>query len=84
MKTSFKFELGDKVKCIITGFSGKIICRSEWFSGCLQYCVKPPMVKDGEMLDGQHIDENQLTLIAREGVPVDGPNGGPQSDEPPR
>lgn len=62
-----KFTLGQRVRCIVTGFEGIAITRVVWLNGCEQYLVKPPAVqKDGEPLkmpDGNYIDDNQLELV---------------------
>lgn len=84
----FKFSLGDKVRCIITGFEGVITGRAEYFNGCVTYCVKPPITKDGAMQDGQWIDQPQLKLVkGSAAAPIhDTPLravGGPRMDQAP-
>lgn len=37
MDAVFKFELGDEVKEVITGFQGVIMGRSQYLTGCNQY-----------------------------------------------
>jgi hypothetical protein len=75
-------KLGQQVKDKVTGFTGIATARVEYLSGCVQFCVRPEMVKPGEMPDGQYIDDMQLDVIG-DGVfiPVD-PDGGPMPDTP--
>ncbi len=57
----FKFELGEILKDVITGFAGVVMSRTEYFTGCRHYALlsrKPD--KDGEIDKWQHIDEARL------------------------
>lgn len=53
----FEIELGEKVKDIITGFTGTVVARAEYLNGCIQYQIvgKEP---DKEIW----IDEAQLKV----------------------
>ena len=62
-------QLGQEVKDCITGFTGIATARVEYLNGCIQICVKPKMVKPGEMPEGQYIDDEQLEVIG-DGVRV--------------
>jgi len=78
-----KIELRDQVKDVITGFTGIVIARVEYLNGCIQYCVKPKILKEGKTLEGEYIDENQLKIIKK--WQKDKPKnekGGPQADIP--
>lgn len=44
----FKFQLGDEVKCKITGFTGIVIGQHRWLHGCLTYSVRSRELKDGK------------------------------------
>lgn len=44
----FKFELGDAVKDVVTGFNGIITGRSEFITGCRQYSVTARKLEGGE------------------------------------
>ncbi len=77
----FKFECGARVKDIISGFTGIIVARTEWFNGCRRYTVEQDQLKkDGGVHEGQAFDEQQL--VAR-GKPIKrpaaakSPDGGP-------
>ena len=58
----FKFENGDIVKDVITGFKGVVMARVDYFTGCNQYGVSPMNVtSEGKKPDWEYIDENRLT-----------------------
>lgn len=59
----FKFNCGDKVKCRLTGFTGIITARTEWFNGCLRYTVQPRGKKQSEYPDAKCFDEPELVLV---------------------
>lgn len=56
----FRFQLGDRARDLVTGFSGVIISRTEYLNGCIRYGIQPPLDKDGKMPDAVWIDEQQL------------------------
>jgi hypothetical protein len=60
--SGFKFELGSKVKCQVTGFVGAVVGRSEWLHGCLTYSVKPLELKDGKPQEAVGFDEGMLEI----------------------
>lgn len=61
----FKFELGDKVKCIHTGFEGVIVARTEYMNGCIQYNVVPRFQKGKGFPDEVGVDEGSLELMKK-------------------
>lgn len=64
MQSIFKFNLGDEVKDIITGFRGVIDSRTQWLNGCTRYGVQPSkLTKDGNVQDARAFDEQQLQLV---------------------
>jgi hypothetical protein len=73
-----KFNLGDRVKDAVTGFTGVCIARYEWLNGCIRYEVQSEKLKDGKPVDGVTFDQGQLTLV-KGGVVnvVPQPTGGP-------
>lgn len=64
----FKFELGDEVKDIITGFKGVVISRTQWLNACNVYGVQPRKLKDNKIQEKGHFDEPQLELVKSEVV----------------
>jgi len=79
---SEEIKLGQKVKDKVTGFIGIAISKVEYLNGCVQFCVKPKVDKDGKCLDGEWFDVDQLTVVS-DGVFVKKKvTGGPQTDTP--
>lgn len=79
----FKFNLGDEVKCRLTGFQGVITGRTQYLTGCDRFNVKPPLDKDGKMQDTWSFDENELELVTEKKVVLNEPKttkekGGPE------
>jgi hypothetical protein len=71
------FNLGDRVKDIVTGFQGIIMARTSWLYGCDRYTVVPEKLdKDGKVQDGSSFDEPQLKLIKAGVVQGDKPKVG--------
>lgn len=58
-----EIQLGDKVKCKHTGFTGIAVSRTEFINGCIQFCIVPKVEKDGKYLEEVCIDENSLVLV---------------------
>lgn len=57
-------NLGDKVRDIITGFTGIVIARSEFFNGCIRVSVQPQELGDkGKLQDTESFDVQQLELV---------------------
>jgi hypothetical protein len=77
--------MGVRVKCKVTGLVGIVTGKTEYINGCVQWLVKPPIDKEGKLVDGCWIDTIQLEVVD-EGIsiktPENGP-GGPSSDAPP-
>ena len=57
MTTEWKFDLGEEVKDVVTGFKGVIIVRSQWLNGCVQYGIKPRVKRDGKLSETEYFDE---------------------------
>lgn len=61
-----KIELGDKVRCKITGFVGTAVARTEFLNGCVQYNIVPKCKKgENKMTDEIGIDEQSLEVIPK-------------------
>ena len=58
-----KIELGDKVKCIHSGFVGIVISRSEFINGCIQCEIIPKVGRDNKLIESVIIDEKSLKVI---------------------
>lgn len=64
----FKFELGATLRDVISGFTGVVMARTEYFTGCDHYGLCPRELKDGKPVDWQWIDATQLELVKEKGV----------------
>lgn len=81
MEREFKFELGLKAKCKVTGFKGVIDARSESLNGCHRYSLHPGVGKDGKLLESYWFDELSLDITDKKPVVKHTPvkTGGPIS-----
>jgi hypothetical protein len=59
----FKFNLYDKLCDKVTGFTGTVMSRTQYATGCHHYGLLPPLDKDGKILDNTWIDESRLDLV---------------------
>ena len=59
----FKFELGSLLKERVTSFTGVVMCRSEYLTGCNHYALQSPNLKEGIPIDWEHFDETRLELV---------------------
>lgn len=75
--SEFKFNLGDKVKDNITGYTGVVICQSCWINGCNTYGVRSQELKDGLPQEAQFMDEPQLEVVEEKILPEHRKTGGP-------
>jgi len=81
-KIKKEIELGNKVKDIVTGFTGIASSKIEYLNGCIQFGVKPPIKDDGTMSEIIYIDVQQLEYVSK-GVVVDKiETGGDHPDAP--
>lgn len=80
-KVDFKYDLGSKAKCLVTGIEGIIDSRSEWLNGCLRYSIQPHgTTADGAMKTGYWVDEKQVELIEKDALNIKKSNtGGPNT-----
>jgi len=56
-------QLGQKVRDVVSGLEGIVTGRTEYLNGCIQYCVKPPLDKDGKMQEAWWIDRAVLAAL---------------------
>lgn len=66
MSTAFAHELGSTGTDQITGFVGIIVGRSEWMTGCRQYCLCPKLAEDGAYRESQWFDEERIGIVSPE------------------
>lgn len=58
-----KFEQGEILRDIVTGFQGTVLSRTKYFTGCVHYGLSPQTLKDGKLPDWEWIDETRLTEV---------------------
>jgi hypothetical protein len=74
----FKFELGEVVKDVVTGFSGVITGRCEYLTGCRQYSITSRTLQSGDTKSGW-FDEDRLVRTKGAKIKIKTVNpGGPQ------
>jgi len=59
-----EIELGDKVRCKYSGFTGIAVTRVEFINGCVQYGIVPKVTKDKQYPEEVGIDEGSLELVS--------------------
>ncbi|MBL4656300.1 MAG: hypothetical protein JKY33_10810 [Bacteroidia bacterium] len=65
MNADFKYDLGDKARDIVTGFTGVITSRADNISGCDIYMLT------ATDLDVCAFDEDRLTIIKKKAVVIE-------------
>jgi hypothetical protein len=65
MKDTAPAQLGDRVKCRITGYSGIVTAITHWLNGCRRLAVQDEKLKDGKPSETQHFDDEQLEVVKR-------------------
>ena len=85
MSLPFKFELGSKVKEIVSGSQGIVMGRTEYSTGCNTYGIMREGVdKDKKSHEWQWFDENRLKLLKKGVMSFDNDEpGGPRESYAP-
>ena len=66
MTTTFnKPQLGDEVKCLITGFTGIVTSTAQCLTGCDRVGIQPPLGKDGKFTDSMWFDETAVEILTK-------------------
>ena len=63
-------ELGDRVVDRVTGHRGVVVQITENLNGCMQCTVRPPVDKDGKMIEAWSIDIENLDVLERNAAKV--------------
>ena len=80
-----KFELGDEVKEIVTGYKGIVMGITQYITGCTQYGLQQRKLnKEGKMGDWLWLDEDRLKATGKSLTLKQKPTGGPQQTPPAR
>lgn len=57
-------RLGQKVRDVVTGFTGIADCRMEWMNGCVRFSVQPPVKKGSAFVpESKSFDQEQLEVL---------------------
>ena len=82
---TFKYEMGQKARSIVSGFEGIINVRAEYLNGCHRYSLQPKWdKKKRDLPSGYWFDENELEILNDKPVVTHKPvkTGGPVTDSP--
>ena len=58
-----QIQLGDKIRCKITGFVGIAVAKTEFINGCIQWDILPKGDKKNKMPEATSIDNQSLEII---------------------
>lgn len=75
--STFKFELGSKVRDTVTGFTGLVTIRTDWLAGLRRYALKPTILHDGKPIEAMWADEGLLEVVEAAEPHVMRKTGGP-------
>lgn len=56
-------ELGNNVKCLITGFEGIATSKLEYIDGSVEYGVTPQKLKDGHYPKVEYISSTRIKRV---------------------
>ncbi len=57
-------KFGIKARDIVTGFTGTVVGRAEYMTGCEQVLLVPPVGADGKLAEGSWFDVQRVEPIA--------------------
>ena len=58
-------KVGDRVKDIVTGYTGIAVARTEWLNGCIRFTVQSNEYHDSKPVDSLCVDEPQLVIVEK-------------------
>ncbi|MDH5797091.1 MAG: hypothetical protein OEZ19_00890 [Paracoccaceae bacterium] len=56
-------DLGDRVRCRVTGFTGIAVTVAKHLTGCDRFWVEPPVDAEGKKFDGMWVDIDMLEIV---------------------
>jgi len=79
-----KYALGVELKDIVTGFTGIVMGRTDYLTGCNHYGLCPrKLSKEGKLDDWQWLDESRLVPTGKKLLGYLAPNtSGPMPNAP--
>ncbi len=83
------YELGDNIKCRITGFKGVFIGVTQWFNDCTRIGIQSKDLHDKIPVSVQWFDVDDIILVSKSNLRskvkfVADPSGGPKRQDPTR
>ena len=75
--------LGDRVRDAVTGFTGVVMARVEYLTGCNQVSVLPPIGDDGKYPGAEWFDIERMELLQVGSVRIEARPGGADIPPPP-
>lgn len=63
--TKIALDLGDRIKCRISGFSGIVESATDFLHGCRRLGVGPETLHEGKSIAREYFDEPELELTAK-------------------
>ena len=58
-----RIQLGDKATAVITGFTGIVVARVDYLTGCSQLCLQPQGLDEkGQPFESRYFDEPYVDL----------------------
>jgi hypothetical protein len=62
----FKFELGCELKDVVTGYTGIVMARTEYFTGCKHYALQSRKLdKNSKTKEWEYFDESRLVSTGK-------------------
>ena len=80
-----EYNLGDKLKDKVTGFSGIVMGITKYATDCLHYGLQSCELKDQAPIAWQWFDESRIALVLKKAVSFNRgkkPTSGPYPDAP--
>lgn len=78
-----RIQLGDRVKCTVTGIEGVVTGMAKWITGCDTASVRGDP-KDGKMGESWWVDEHSLQVIKKGAVQLPAPEAPVTTVPPPK
>lgn len=66
-----RVRLGDRVRDVVTGFTGVASGYAVYLNGCVQWMVSPPVGADSTVPDTKWIDEERLKVVKSGAVVIE-------------
>jgi len=65
-------QLGARVRDVVSGAEGVLMCRCEWLNGCVRSSFQPPVDKDGKVPELVTVDDEQLQVLQADPIVLPG------------